>query len=186
MGLRSLNRADLEVALLRIEAAINARPITRSTDKPPIRPSDFLQPHVGHMNLPENEPDRQMLEELASSQKKAVAEVWSKWRNEYITNLPHLVSKHFLNKEIQIGDLVLINDNDHAIVKNRLMWPLGRITQIFPGRDNLIRKVELQTQAGLLTRTIQRLHKIELSANDFEANMTTLSGRQISRKNYKY
>ena len=186
VGLRSLNRADLEVALLRIEAAVNDRPITRSTDKLPLRPSDFLLPHIGHMSIPQKEPDRQMLEELASSQKKAVAEVWSRWRDEYITNLPHLVSKHFTFKDIQIGDLVLINDNDHAIVKNRLMWPLGRVTQVFPGRDNLIRKVELQTQSGLITRTIQRLHKIELSVNDFETPMTTLSGRQISRKNYKY
>ena len=181
IGLRHLNRTDLEVVLLRVEAAINTRPLTKSCDTTPLRPNDFLHPHHGVMLLPDKELEREVLEELQATQKKAVVEVWTKWQNNYIVNLPHLISKHFTNKELEVCDLVLINDKHFN--KNRLTWPLGRITKLFPGRDNKVRSVEIQTQSGLLVRAIQSLHKLELSKHDFSDNETTLSGRVITSNN---
>ena len=40
---------------------------------------------------------------------------------------------------LQVGDVVLLVDDD---VK-RNMWPMGRIVEVFPGDDGLVRKVNL-------------------------------------------
>lgn len=51
----------------------------------------------------------------------------------------------------------------------RLNWPLGRIIEIFPGRDGKVRVVKLKTATGYLTRPVQRLYHLELStAEDAE------------------
>ena len=179
IGLRSLNRADLEVALCRIESSINHRPITKSVDQNPLRPVDFLYPSCGYTDSPSEEPNREILENLYANQRKAVIEVFAKWQKEYIVNLPHLVPKHFKRGDLQIGDIVMIDDQDHYVKKNRLQWPLGRITKLLFGRDNLVRSVQLQTSSSSYTRPIQRLHKIELSPHEFVENQTLLSNSKI-------
>ena len=48
----------------------------------------------------------------------------------------------------------------------RLQWPLGRVTQLFPGRDGKIRSVQIKTSKGkTLTRSVQLLHELEISDN---------------------
>ena len=181
LGLRSLNRNDLEVALYRIERSINFRPITKSVDQTPLRPADFLYPSCGYSEAPSKDPDREILEKLYSQQRKAVAEVWSRWKREYITNLPLIVPKHFENGDLKLGDLVMVNEKDHHIKQNRLLWPLGRITKLLPGKDNKIRSVELQTPTGSYTRAIQRLHKIELSPHEFQINQIMLTSSKLNK-----
>lgn len=46
----------------------------------------------------------------------------------------------------------------------RLDWPLGKITQLFPGRDGKVRVARLKTATGELVRPVQRLYPLELSA----------------------
>ena len=181
VGLQSLNRIDMEVALCRIEKSINLRPITKSVDQTPLRPADFLWPSGGSLVSPpkEGEPDRDVLEKLYAQQRRAVSEVWLRWKTEYLANLPFLVPKHFENGDINVGDLVIINDQDHCIKKNRLTWPLGKITKLLPGKDLKVRCVEIKTADGSLTRAIQCLHKIELSPHEFMLNQTLLSSSKV-------
>ena len=40
----------------------------------------------------------------------------------------------------------------------RLKWPLGVVTELFPGKDGTVRSVLLRTARGSLTRPIQLLH----------------------------
>ena len=44
----------------------------------------------------------------------------------------------------------------------RLRWPLGVITQLFPGRDGVVRTVEVKTASGKLVRSIPRIHDLEI------------------------
>ena len=90
-----------------------------------------------------------------------------------------MVPKHFENGDINVGDLVIINDQDHCIKKNRLTWPLGKITKLLPGKDLKVRCVEIKTADGSLTRAIQCLHKIELSPHEFMLNQTLLSSSKV-------
>ena len=46
--------------------------------------------------------------------------------------------------EIHPGDIVLVMDDDVP----PLRWPLGQITQVHPGQDNIIRVVTLRMKYG--------------------------------------
>ena len=55
--------------------------------------------------------------------------------------------------------------------RHQLSWPIGVVKQIFPGRDGVVRAVEIKTSKGLLTHSIQRLHVLEI-ASDIRDHMS--------------
>ena len=63
--------------------------------------------------------------------------------------------------QVQVGSLVLVQGE----TRHRLSWPIGVVKQVFPGRDGVVRAVEIKTSKGLLTRSIQRLHVLEISSD---------------------
>lgn len=46
---------------------------------------------------------------------------------------------HQSQQNLSVGDIVLLKD----VETHRNHWPLGRVTKTFPGKDNLVRKVEV-------------------------------------------
>ena len=65
--------------------------------------------------------------------------------------------------------MVLV-EADH---RPRLQWPLGIITQVFPGKDGLIRTVEVKNSSGKLVRSVQRVHDLEIMNNGFGDTLST-------------
>lgn len=57
--------------------------------------------------------------------------------------------------------MVLIQDER----PNRLQWPLGIVQKLYPGRDGLVRTVEVKTSKGVLVRPVQKIHMLELSTS---------------------
>ena len=55
--------------------------------------------------------------------------------------------------------MVLVRDDGHP----RLQLPVSVVTKTFPGRDGVIRTVQVRTAKGTYTRSIQLLHDLELS-----------------------
>ena len=53
--------------------------------------------------------------------------------------------------EVSAGDAVLIKSEE----KNKGKWPLAIVRAIYPGRDELVRGVQLQTGKGLLEKPVQ-------------------------------
>ena len=70
-----------------------------------------------------------------------------RFRQEYLLSLSKLQHKQNANKELKIGDVVLLSDER----RNRDDFPIGRITQVFRGSDNIIRSVELRLPAKAKT-----------------------------------
>ena len=100
------------------------------------------------------------LTELYLSRQTALAKFWTRWSTEYISNLPPVVRNRHDGGSLEIGDLVLIREDNAG---PRLKWPLGRVTAVYPGSDGKIRTVDLQTSRGsILTRSIQKLHRLEI------------------------
>ena len=62
----------------------------------------------------------------------------------------------------QEGELVLIQDDD----LKRRKWPLGRITRVMPGTDNVVRVVDVKTKTGTYTRPVAKLFKLEDHGDD--------------------
>ena len=80
------------------------------------------------------------------------------WHNEYIRNLPPLTRKNN-NCNIAVGSIVLIKQEG----KPRIEWPLALILKLIPGRDGLIRAVQLKTASGTFTRAIKKLVHLEMN-----------------------
>lgn len=161
LGIRLVSRVELDTSLQEIEACVNSRPLTYVSDTGfPITPSHFL---IGRSSPMINVNDIRYSEEAKDlvlrdkCQTQIVDTFWNIWRNDYIRNLPPMKAKK-ANADVKVGTLVLIKKEG----KPRLQWPLGIISKLFPGKDGLIRAVELKTAKGVLCRAVQKLFKLEV------------------------
>lgn len=68
---------------------------------------------------------------------------WCRWLKEYLPTLQQRQKWLQPKQNLRIGDLVLILHENTP----RNHWPLGLITQVYPGADGLVRTVEVKTQA---------------------------------------
>ena len=58
----------------------------------------------------------------------------------------------------QQGELVLLSKDDSP-VKGK--WDLARIVKVFPGKDDVVRTVEVRTKDGVYVRPVSKLAKLE-------------------------
>ena len=59
-------------------------------------------------------------------------------------------------------DVVLISEDKTL----RGKWPLAHVIEVYPGKDDVIRTILLQTLKGQFKRPVQRLHILELANHD--------------------
>ena len=86
---------------------------------------------------------------------------WRRWTKEY---LPTLVSrKKWTDKSrnLETGDLVMLSV-DHT---PRSHWPLGRIVDVYPGIDGIVRSVKVKTPNSELSRPSRQLYLFEVRQN---------------------
>ena len=91
-----------------------------------------------------------------------VNEVWKRWLREYVPDL--IERRKWLRPQRNIGvnDLVLIVDQNSP----RGHWPLGKIINVIPGPDNVVRSAIVKTKTGELTRPVSRLCLLEVGEED--------------------
>ena len=53
----------------------------------------------------------------------------------------------------QPGDLVVVHENSPILTK----WPLARVIEVYPGKDNLVRVAKIKTAYGTYTRPVSKL-----------------------------
>ena len=86
---------------------------------------------------------------------------WTRWVKEYLPNL-QLRQKWLETKgNLQTDSIVLILDE--SLPRNN--WPLGRVLKTFPGRDGLVRSVQVKTANNVLVRPINKLCLLESPEN---------------------
>ena len=83
---------------------------------------------------------------------------WSRWSKEYLRSLPPTVPNSKVQGNLKLGSVVLIKEDNTPKIK----WPLGRVIELHPGRDELVRSVTLKTAKGTVKRSIQCLRDLEL------------------------
>ena len=57
------------------------------------------------------------------------------------------------NRDLEVGDLVLAISPDRP----RGDWPLGRIVEVFPGKDNHVRVAKVQVGNKTIVKSITKL-----------------------------
>ena len=165
LGKQSLCRQELLTLLQEVEACVNSRPLTSVGDGldscRALTPNHFLIGRTSHKekidlsSIP-SPVDAQQLSTLFEGHSEMLASFWSAWSEDYLKNLPPFRGRAS-ETEIEVGTVVLIEDEGP-----RLGWPLGVIKAVYPGKDGLVRKVDLKTARGTLSRSVQRLRKLEI------------------------
>ena len=104
---------------------------------------------------------------------------WEFWRVDYLRSLPASVSKQRPRGSLEVGSVVLIHEDNVP----RLQWALGRVAKLYPGKDGKVRSVELQTSKGSITRSVQRLHLLELVSQGQEHCLSELDPKTTEGSN---
>lgn len=158
LGNTTLTFEEMYTVLTQIEANLNSRPLCSLTSDPEdstaLTPGHFLigAPIRNHaepslLNTHENRLNRwQFVQQLSQH-------FWKRWHEEYLTQLQQRPKWMKQTKNVTIGDLVLIKEDNLPPGS----WLLGRVAQTHPGTDNLVRVVTIKTKNGLVKRAVNKL-----------------------------
>ncbi|UYV78613.1 hypothetical protein LAZ67_16002164 [Cordylochernes scorpioides] len=166
LGKRVVNYEEMVTILGNCERVINARPLTYiaedNDDLVPLTPEMFLrEPRTeGEIDLNEF---RCNFGKSYEKRKRLLKEFRKRFRSEYLGLLVHHDNRR-KQRQLKVGDIVLVE------VENRkqINWPMGKITRVFPGTDNVRRLVEVKTKSGFMKRAVQRLFPLEVPSEDVE------------------
>lgn len=172
LGRAKLNFEEMCTLLTEAEAIINSRPLTyvhNDVDEPqPLTPAHFLvgqrltclppKPFPADTNHPTA--NKEEMTRRWRYRQRLMTNFWNRWRREYLLDLK---SAHRCDTPqpslLKVGDVVLIGEDNTP----RQSWRLGRIQELFPGRDGLVRSCTVRTSSGtLLRRPIQLLYPLEI------------------------
>ena len=166
----NLTDEELLTALVEAEALLNSRPLTALIDDPddpqPLTPLHFL---VGHQNA------SFALEEATDSKKVTPAtrwhldqtllkQVWQRWLREVLPKLHVSVKWNKNQKNVAVGDVLLVMDDQTA----RANWPLGRVTAVHPGKDGVVRVVDIKIREKVYRRSVHNLIPLEVESASSE------------------
>ena len=167
LGKKSVTSDNLCVLIHEIEAVINSRPLTYvgDDDVDILTPGHFL---IGRSitTVPEstaavrNVTDTN-LREMIQLKTRMSNHFWNLWSREYLLSLREKWQKVNTNnsKSIRVGDICLVQEKN-----SRLLWSMGKVMELLPGRDGLIRAGVVKVKNSLLRRPVQHLYPLELSA----------------------
>jgi len=148
-----LNLEELQTLLCQIEACVNSRPMTPLSSDPgepnALTPAHFL---IGGPLLLPPEPD--IPSEIVSHLRRwkhvqgLMQLFWKRWHKEYLPQLQVRGRWVTPRKNMSVDDIVIIKEDCTPPTK----WKLGRIVQVHPGIDGIVRVVTLQTSAQTKVR----------------------------------
>eukprot|EP00102_Acyrthosiphon_pisum_P021737 XP_016658947.1 PREDICTED: uncharacterized protein LOC107883439 [Acyrthosiphon pisum] len=161
MGEHTFTIEEFGTVLCRCEAILNSRPITPASSDPTeldcLTPGHFL---IGRPLLAVPEADisitTRSLEQRWKLVSQCVQAFWRRWRNEYLQTLQ--IRSRWTNDapNIVVDDMVVIKDA-HA---PPLKWRMGRVIDVLPGADKVVRVVRLRTATGIVTRPVVKVVKL--------------------------
>lgn len=141
-----------------IEAMLNSRPLTPLSqdieDLSVLTPAHFLiggnLAQVPELDLSDIAMNRLSRWELVQA---FVQRIWKRWTQEYLNTLQQRLKWNAKKDNLSVGDLVIIQKENTAPFR----WPMGRVTAVNTGKDNVIRSAVIKTATGELTRPAVKL-----------------------------
>lgn len=141
-----LTYEEMCTVLAQIEAILNSRPLVPlsndSDDFSYLTPGHFLTGR-SLVSYPEHDLTNVPISRLRlwNITNKIVQSFWKTWNKYYLNNLQSRPKWRDECHNVKVGDLVLLRDDNTP----PLTWPMGRITKVFPGKDDKVRAFEVMT-----------------------------------------
>ncbi|XP_014371634.2 uncharacterized protein LOC106721244 [Papilio machaon] len=158
VGNSTLTFEEMTTLLSQVEACLNSRPICQLNDNPddlfPLTPAHFL---IGEATMIIPEPDHENTRLSALDRwtlvQKMTQHFWKRWSTEYLQGLQRRQKWQKSSISPDVGQLVIIKENDLPPAK----WLLARILELIPGPDKAVRVVKLKCKSSILTRPINKI-----------------------------
>ncbi|XP_065372164.1 uncharacterized protein LOC135964036 [Calliphora vicina] len=149
---------EFSTLLARIESCLNSRPLCPLIDD--VECLDILTPGHFLIGAPLLAPPEPEITESPIS----ITNRWqrvralnqrlcSRWKDEYLKDLQKRNKWKFMEKNLEVGDMVVIREDN--LPPNE--WRLGRVHKLHIGKDGHTRVVELKTVRGIITRPVVKL-----------------------------
>lgn len=153
-----LNFEHFYTLLSEVEAIMNSRPLSPLSSDP----EDLTPLTPGHL-LIGRQLDSWLNEDLRSLPTNRLSlyqhlqqlkqHLWSRWSKEYVAELQQRVKWKQNYDSLTSGALVLVKDDNAPPMK----WKLGKIVEVFRGKDNVARVALIRTQSGLIKRCFSKI-----------------------------
>ncbi|XP_037807268.1 uncharacterized protein LOC119600793 [Lucilia sericata] len=161
IGEHRLTFEEMTTLLTQIEAVLNSRPLHQLDSCPDsietLTPGHFL---IGRpmMEYPEKNDDFKVscLDRWKLLQ-KLKNHFWKKWKIDYLSSLQQRSKWKKSYDNLEKGQVVIIKNEETYPAR----WPLGKVIDIHPGKDDIVRVVTLKTKNGILKRPIHKLCPLE-------------------------
>ncbi|XP_015375924.1 PREDICTED: uncharacterized protein LOC107170345 [Diuraphis noxia] len=158
VGNQVLSYEEFTTVLCRIESVLNSRPLTPSSNDPNdlecLLPGHFIISRplcaVPEVEVPTSSVSLRNRWKLLHQVFQAF---WRRWSNEYLHTLQTKGRWLVGEENIKLGELVIIREN----CSSPLVWRLGRVQELLPGPDGIVRVVKLLTKQGITTRPVVKL-----------------------------
>lgn len=166
LGDSTMTYEEMVTVITQIEAVLNSRPLTPMSSDP----SDYSALTPGHFLIgePLNAPVEPDLTELKVNRLDRYQQIrrlqqmfWNRWSKEYISQL-QCRAKWRTKSIINLGILVILAEDN--VPPQR--WITGRIVELHPGKDGVVRVVTVKTNHGLFKRAIHRVAPLPLYDED--------------------
>ena len=156
-----LHDESLSTMMCLVESIINGRPLTVVSDD--VRDPECLTPNHLLLLRPCNAFPLDVFEKRDLYSRKRWRQIqyladifWHRWVREYLPNLQQRQRWSKPVRNIVAGDVVVIADD---LPRNQ--WSMGRVEEIYPGGDGLVRTVKVKTKSTTLVRPIHKLCLLE-------------------------
>ena len=148
----------LHTLLLEAEAIVNSRPLTYVSsdvdDLPSLTPFSLLIGTTSAAHSPGafTDDDLRLRKQWRAAQRLADL-FWKRWIREYLPTLTRRTKWNEHTQPLKIDDCVIVVDDSLP----RGCWPRGRVSAVHPGRDGVVRVVDVKTQTGTFRRPVSKL-----------------------------
>ena len=155
---QSLTDESLQTLLCEVESIVNGRPITQVSSDPNdlevLTPNHLLLLKSKPMLPPGHFKREEMYGRRRWRQVQYLADIfWKRWLREYLPLLQERQRWLRPKRSLQVGDIVLLIEP--TLPRNS--WRLGKITNVYPDKNRLVRSVEVKTKTGTLYRPVAKL-----------------------------
>ena len=135
----------LHTLLLEAEAIVNSRPLTYVSsdvdDLPSLTPFSLLIGTTSAAHSPGAFPDDDLrLRKQWRAAQRLADLFWKRWIREYLPTLTRRTKWNEHTQPLKIDDSVIVVDDSWP----RGCWPRGRVSAVHPGRDGVVRVVDVK------------------------------------------